>query len=34
MAPIGGLLLGLIVYVVATREARRDLKEPPAGPHR
>jgi len=25
---VGALILGLIVYLVATREARRDLKEP------
>jgi len=26
MAPVGGLILGLVVYVVAMREARRDLE--------
>jgi hypothetical protein len=28
IAPVGGLLLGLVVYLVAVREAKRDLPAP------
>jgi hypothetical protein len=32
MAPIGGLVLGAVVYIVATREARRERKREAAKP--
>ena len=35
MAPVGGLILGLVVFVVARRAARRDLdsSNPKSVPH-
>lgn len=35
MAPIGGLILGLVVFMVARRAARRDLdtSNPKPAPH-
>ena len=32
VAPVGGLILGMVVYFVATREAKRDLDQDLAKP--